>query len=150
MWGKVGVIEVAASALRVSNGFPIFHSCEDAQSFSTIKHMETDVFDWIKLSSSSQTPKLVFIPTVHFPSWRSTLGFQLLLALFPLKTRREIGSVWNDQLLYNSSQILCVAPQLPVRFIGNCLITLGAQHEMQRKTLWWPNTGCNLIAVKLK
>lgn len=43
--GKVGVITVAGSASSGSDGFHLFHPCEDAQSFTTIKRMETDVLD---------------------------------------------------------------------------------------------------------
>lgn len=43
--GKKGVIKVAGSALSGSDGFHLFHPCEDARSFTTIKHMETGVLD---------------------------------------------------------------------------------------------------------
>lgn len=43
--GKVGVIKVAGSVPSGSVSFHLFHPREDAQSFTTIKHMETDVLD---------------------------------------------------------------------------------------------------------
>lgn len=43
--GKVGVIKVAGSVSSGSDSFHLFHPHEDAQSFTTIKHMETDVLD---------------------------------------------------------------------------------------------------------
>ena len=43
--GKVGVIKVVGSTFSGTGAFHPFHPCEDARSFTTIKHMETDVLD---------------------------------------------------------------------------------------------------------
>lgn len=52
--GKVGVTEVTGSAPFGSDGFHLFHPCEDARSFTTMKQMETGVLEQIKLHNRSQ------------------------------------------------------------------------------------------------